>query len=273
MASLTASATATALVPDCRRTSSDTARSPLRRERLRSSSVPSSTLPRSRTSIGPPGRCATTMSPKSAGVWMRPRVRTTNSRAGVSMRPPGTSRFSAASARVTSSTARPYAAIRSALSQPRISRSRPPTISIDPTPLTRSRRSFTTSLANVVSSFAGRSPDSARARIGEESGSSFSMTGSSRSAGSRRRTADTLSRTSCAATSTSRSSSNSTTTMLTPSVLVERSVLTPLIVLIASSRCSVTSVSTVSGSAPGRIDVTVTIGKSTFGNRSMPRPR
>ena len=62
-------------------------------------------------------------------------------------------------------------------------------------------------------------------------------------------------------------------TMLTPSLLWERSVLTPLIVLSASSIRSVTSVSTVSGSAPGRTVVTVTIGKSIFGIRSMPSAR
>ena len=43
-------------------------------------------------------------------------------------------------------------------------------------------------------------------------------------------------------------------------------------VLTASSIRSVTSVSIVSGSAPGSTVVIVTIGKSIFGNRSMPRP-
>jgi len=109
--------------------------------------------------------------------------------------------------------------------------------------------------------------------MGDASGSSFSTTGSCRSSGSRRRIEAIRSRTSWAAASTSRSSSNSTTTMLTPSLLVDRSVLTPPIVLSASSMRSVTSVSTVSGSAPGKTAVTVTMGKSTLGNRSMPSRR
>src|SRR5688572_30034579 len=44
----------------------------------------------------------------------------------------------------------------------------------------------------------------------------------------------------------------------------------PLIVLTASSTLSVTSLSTCSGAAPGRRVVTVTVGKSTCGRRSMP---
>src|SRR5262245_11775072 len=44
----------------------------------------------------------------------------------------------------------------------------------------------------------------------------------------------------------------------------------PLNVLTASSTLSVTSLSTCSGAAPGRRVVTVTVGKSTCGRRSIP---
>lgn len=67
-----------------------------------------------------------------------------------------------------------------------------------------------------------------------------------------------------------RSRTNSTVTTETPSLLVELIVLTPLIVLTASSILSVTSMSMISGLAPLRRVVTLTMGKSTFGNRSTP---
>ena len=59
------------------------------------------------------------------------------------------------------------------------------------------------------------------------------------------------SRTSCAATLTSFSMTNVTTTCETPSVVIERSSSMPLMVLTASSTLSVISVSTSSGAAPG----------------------
>ena len=61
------------------------------------------------------------------------------------------------------------------------------------------------------------------------------------------------------------SSTNSTVTTDTPSTLWELIVLTPLMVLIDSSILSVTSMSMISGLAPFRRVVTLTMGKSTLG--------
>ena len=152
----------------------------------------------------------------------------------------------------------------------RISRSRPPTSSTEPTPGTRCSRSFTTSSANEVSSLIGMSPESRTERIGVASGSTFSITGGSASTGRSAPNRDILSRTSCALRSASSSSSNSRLTMLTPSALTERIWRSPAIVLSCSSMMSVTSVSTVPGEAPGRAVVTETYGNSTSGKRSTP---
>ena len=56
----------------------------------------------------------------------------------------------------------------------------------------------------------------------------------------------------------------------TPSEDVERSSSMPLIVLTASSILSLISVSICSGAAPGCTVVTITLGKSIFGNWSTP---
>ena len=106
--------------------------------------------------------------------------------------------------------------------------------------------------------------------IGAASGSTFSMTGGSMSSGKSRRAILTLSRTSCAFTSTFSSSSNSIKTCERPSALVERSCLIPEIVLTLSSITSETSVSIVSGLAPSSVVVTATYGNSTSGKRSTP---
>ena len=82
-----------------------------------------------------------------------------------------------------------------------------------------------------------------------------------------------LSRTSCAATFASFSSTNETTTCETPSDEFEVSVSMPLIVLTASSILSVTSVSTCSGAAPGSRVVIATDGMSTFGKAIDAEPR
>src|SRR5690606_7627197 len=77
--------------------------------------------------------------------------------------------------------------------------------------------------------------------------------------------------TSLNATSTSFSRTNWTNTRDAPSIEDERSSSIPLMVLTASSTFSVISVSISSGDAPGLITVTVSVGKSIFGNRSTPR--
>ena len=72
---------------------------------------------------------------------------------------------------------------------------------------------------------------------------------------------------------TSFSSTNCTKTCETPSMDDDRSSSMPLIVFTASSTFCVISVSISSGDAPGLITVTVTVGKSIFGNRSNPNEK
>ncbi len=74
-----------------------------------------------------------------------------------------------------------------------------------------------------------------------------------------------------AATSMSRSRVNVTTTMELPGPEMERSSSIPSTVLTTSSIGWVTSVSTSSAEAPGRVVRMVTVGRSTEGKRSTPR--
>jgi hypothetical protein len=87
--------------------------------------------------------------------------------------------------------------------------------------------------------------------IGAAPRSSFSTVGASAPSGRSGITVATRSRTSCAPTSRSTPSSNSTKTCATPSTLVERSERMPLRLLTASSIGSATCSSIVSGEAPG----------------------
>ena len=97
------------------------------------------------------------------------------------------------------------------------------------------------------------------------SASCFAITGSSTSSGNRPRTRDTRSRTSCAASSTSRSSVNSSVMLLDCSADELVSVRSPGTVDSSSSMGSVTADSTVWGLAPGRMVLTEMIGGSTSG--------
>ncbi len=144
-------------------------------------------------------------------------------------------------------------------------RERPPRIVTWPTPFTDSIWRRKTLSANSVVSRSVRLPESATERTGVASGSSFSTMGWSMSRGSSARTRLTLSRTSCAATSTFFSRMNVTKTCEMPSEDTDCRSSMPAIVLIDSSILSVTSVSTSSGAAPGRRVMTATVGKSTFG--------
>ncbi len=81
---------------------------------------------------------------------------------------------------------------------------------------------------------------------------------------------DTLSRTSCAATSRFFSTTKETTICDMPSLVVERSSSRPDTVLMISSKGLVTLVSISSTLAPLSVVVTVTIGNSTFGSKSTP---
>jgi hypothetical protein len=134
-------------------------------------------------------------------------------------------------------------------------------------------RRRTTRSASSLISWRSAEPWSARSKIGLEPGSILLTTGASTPRGSRGCTRFTLSRTSCAAASTVRDSSNWITTSEIPSLEVERSSLIPPIVLSDASILSVISLSTSSGAAPGSRVVTTTMGKSTFGNSSTPSLR
>ena len=186
------------------------------------------------------------------------------------MRPPGTSTFCVCSARATSLTVRFCARSSSAFSQRLICRLRPPMTSTWPTPSELSSCRRRTLSAYSVISRSGFCAVTATVSTGDAVGSSFSTVGWITVRGSSGMTRLTLSRTSCAATFASFSSTNETTTCDTPSDEFDVSVSMPLMVLTASSILSVTSVSTCSGAAPGRRVVIATDGMSTFGKRSTP---
>jgi hypothetical protein len=184
-------------------------------------------------------------------VLSSPRVRTANSRPVPSTRPPGISAFSAWTARSTSWTVTPRFAMRCGSSQIRIAYSRAPPMKTDPTPGRRWSRSFNVrSAVSVSSSPVYRSLESAIQKIGCAFTSTLETMGSSASRGSRPRTRDTRSRTSLAASSTFRDSSNSIVITEPCSRLEDSIVFTPSRVANSSSRTSVISVSTTPGLAP-----------------------
>jgi hypothetical protein len=121
------------------------------------------------------------------------------------IRPAGISTFCAATARATSRIETSYASSRSASTSTWISRSRAPMKRTAPTPGVPSRRSFTCLRAISVSSLSVRSPVTVRNKIGVASMSNLSTTGGSVPSGSFATIVATLSRTSCAATSSARS--------------------------------------------------------------------
>ena len=82
--------------------------------------------------------------------------------------------------------------------------------------------------------------------------------------------AEILSRTSCAATVLSFSSTNMATIVVEPSRTCDRSSSMPETRLTASSSGRVTVVSSSSALAPGKMAVTATTGTSTLGNSSTP---
>ena len=90
---LTASTTATVLVPDCLRMRRETALSPFSRESVRGSSSPSRTTATSRTRTGLPFESATMRSSKASTDSMRPSVRRPSSERPAVRRPPGISTF------------------------------------------------------------------------------------------------------------------------------------------------------------------------------------
>src|SRR5690606_32444712 len=109
--------------------------------------------------------------------------------------------------------------------------------------------------------------------IGCVSESDFDTEGGSASSGRRRRMRDTRSRTSFAASSRSRLSSNSTVTCAWPSRLAERIVFTPSMPESSPSSTCVMRVSMTSADAPGYDDCTCTTGGTTSGCSRTVRSR
>src|SRR5215831_20249578 len=149
-------------------------------------------------------------------------------------------------------------------------RGRPPTIRTSPTPAERSSCGRTSLSAISVSSRSERSPDRAIVTTGAWSLSNLAMIGGRISRGMLRTAMATLSRTSCAATSIWRFRLNVTITIAVPGPQIERSSLIPWIVLICSSSRWASWVSVSSIEAPGSSTRTLTVGRSTAGNRSTP---
>src|SRR5687768_10325617 len=97
------------------------------------------------------------------------------------------------------------------------------------------------------------------------------MIGGSASSGRSLNTVATRSRTSCAAVSILRLRSNRTMMKEDPIPEMDRSSWIPSTVFTASSILCETCASTSAGDAPGRVVRTLTVGRSTEGNRSTPR--
>ena len=130
----------------------------------------------------------------------------------------------------------------------------PPTTPTEPTPRTFSRRFCSTCVAQVVNScgvFFASDASTATLKIGVLAGSKREMRGSFTSSRRLGRISATFSRTSSAALRPSTSRLNSTMTTELPSYDREYSELIPATVLTASSTFFVTSLSTISGDAPG----------------------
>ncbi len=270
--SRTSSDTSTVLAPERGAMPSPIATSPLQRAKPRIGSSPSSTRATSRSRIGAPSRIATTRSSNAATLGTSPWILTTVSRAPDSKAPPGTSTFCDWSAVTISPAVSPYPSSRSRSTQTRISRSWKPPRKMLPTPSTVWSRGL--SVQRAYSPIVrGSGPMSAIHRLGWAEMSSLETTGGSTSVGSEASASATLSRTSCAARSMSRPSSNSTDMFETPRAEVDVMCLIPSIEESSFSITSVTADSTTSGLAPGSTVVTDTVGKSTLGNWLMPSAR
>ena len=267
---LTASTTATVLVPDCFRMSMETAFSPFKRESVRGSSSPSTTVAMSRTRTGLPLKSATMRSLNASTDSMRPSVRSPSSVRPEVSRPPGISTFWRWRASLSCWMERVNATSLCGSTRTWISRLRSPTSVIAPTSLTVSSARLTRLSAISVISRADRWPETTTASTGEESGSTFSMMGESVPAGRRESTVPTFSRTSLAASCTLRSRTNVAKTCDCPSMVEERSSSSPLIVLTTSSMGLVIWLSISSGEAPWSVVVIVMVGRSTLGKMSTP---
>ena len=170
------------------------------------------------------------------------------------MAPLGSTGFSLRTALMTASTLTPSDSISVGFRYRLICRATPPTTLTEPTPRTFSSRFCSTCVAQVVSSCGDCLPageSTATLKIGTLAGSKRETRGSLTSSRISVRTSATFSRTSSAALRPSMSRLNSMITTELPSYEREYSELMPATVLTASSTFLVTSVSTISGDAPG----------------------
>ena len=119
-----------------------------------------------------------------------------------------------------------------------------------------------------VSACSGSDPDNAKLTTGSASGSTFVITGGLTSGGSSRTACATFSRTSCAASLMSRSSTNFSVMRAFPSRITAVISSMPEMLLSACSVGSTTALFSSSGLAPGRLIDTCTTAGSALGSRS-----
>ena len=161
----------------------------------------------------------------------------------------------------------------SASAKMRIWRRRAPVRLTSPTPSTvSSTRLIFLSAISVVSRRL-RSPATTTETTGSESGSAFWMIGGRMFGGRSRSAPATFSRTSWAALSISRSSTNWQLMRAVPACTCELTSSMPLIVESASSRGRTTCVVISSGVEPGSLMLMLTVAGSARGKRSTPRSR
>ena len=155
----------------------------------------------------------------------------------------------------------------------RIWRRRAPVRLTSPTPSTVSRTRLIFLSAISVVSRRLRSPATTTDSTGSESGSAFWMIGGRMLGGRSRSAPATFSRTSWAALSMSRSSTNWQLMRAVPACTCELTSSMPLMVESASSRGRTTWVVISSGVDPGSVMLMLTVAGSARGKRSTPRSR
>ena len=146
------------------------------------------------------------------------------------------------------------------------SRLTPPTRFTAPTPRTLSKRLVIVSSTNQDKASVSRCDEATvNAKIGEPATSNLPTTGSRKSLGKSARTFDTAERTSSTASCTGFSKRNSAVMLTLPSWTLLVMCFKPCKVAIEFSILRATSVSSCDGEAPGKLAVTVTVGKSRSG--------
>jgi hypothetical protein len=256
-----------------RMTPREMASRPFNRTDVRSSWAPSAMRATSSKRTGTPLTVLSAIWPNSVARRRSVAAVTLNSRCPLSMRPAGTSRLLRRNASSTSCTVRRYAAKRSGSSQTRMLYLRSPYKRTSAAPGAVCNTGLTSRLARSESCSASCVSElSASQMTGNASASTLATTGSSISRGNFWRTRLTLSRTSAAAESGSRSSLNLTVIWLCSWRLTEVITSTPSMPATESSITFVTCDSTTSLEAPTSRLETVTTGSSILGySRTLSR--